>query len=136
MFFLPASLTLTILFPLLATSKPVQPQPPCGGCLTSSEILPISTRWLNVFSSGGLSGLDKAATQNVQYWNEEFTYPGCPTPYAADRSQLQDVVGNAAKSWTACTNISFEIVSAWSSCDRIAVRWRQKASVSGKDKNA
>ncbi len=31
---------------------------------------------------------------------------------------------------------TFEIVSGWSSCDRIAVRWRQNAVVSGMDKNA
>lgn len=33
------------------------------------------------------------------------------------------------------TNINFEIVSAWASCDRIAVRWRQNAFVSDKVKN-
>lgn len=133
MYFLLISLVLPLLFPLLARPHPVQP--PCGGCLTSSEVIPISTRWLRVFSTGGLSGLKKAATENVQYWNEEFTYPGCPTPYAANRSQLYDIIASTAESWTVSTNINFEIVSAWASCDRIAVRWRQNAFVSDKVKN-
>jgi len=33
----------------------------------------ISKRWLDLFSTGGLSGLNDAAAENIQYWNEEFT---------------------------------------------------------------
>jgi hypothetical protein len=122
------------LLPQLTASQPIQP--PCGGCLTPTEILPVATRWLNAFATDGLEGLESAATENVQYWNEEFTYPGSPTPHAANRSELEDIIRSNAESWTACTKITFEVVSAWSSCDRIAVRWRQNAVVSGKDKKA
>ena len=131
MHFLPVSIFSTLLFALFSSCHPVEPTPPpCGSCLTSSEILPVATRWLDVFSTGGRYDLPNAATEDVQYWNEEFTYPGCPTPFAANRSQLWDIIGETAHSWTTCTNISFEVVSAWSSCDRIAVRWREHAVVS------
>lgn len=135
MHFLPVSIISTLLFALDSSCTPVKPHaPPCGSCLTSHEILPIATRWLNVFSTGGRHDLPNAATENVQFWNEEFTYPGCPTPYAANRSQLWDIIGETAQSWTTCTDIRFEVVSAWSSCDRIAVRWREHAVFRGETK--
>lgn len=122
------------LLPLLITGTPITPveptEPPCGSCLAASEIMPIAQRWLDVFSTDGLDGLDNTVTENVQYWNEEFTYPGSPTPYAGSRSELGDRIDESAKEWTACTDITFEIVSAWADCDRIAVRWRQRAVVS------
>jgi len=130
---LSVSLTLPtfLLLPLIASSYPVEPtQPACGSCLIPSEIIPIATRWLKVFATGGLADLPNAATENVQYWNEEFTYPDCPTPYANNRSELWNVINGSAQNWTACTDITFEIVSTWSSCDRIAVRWRENGYAS------
>jgi hypothetical protein len=134
---IPASLLLTLLLPLLTTASPIQPtQPPGGTCLLPSEILPISTKWLSAFSTGGLENLSGATTENVQYWNEEFTYPGCPIPYAANRAQLYDIIAGTARDWKATTDIRFEIVSVWSGCDRIALRWRERGVVSGKDGDA
>lgn len=116
--------------------RPEPYEPPCNSCLNPNEIYPIASRWLNVFATDGLAGLDMATTEDVQYWNEEFTYPGSPEPYANNRTQLAERIGYSAGTWTACEKISFEIVSAWNSCDRIAVRWKQHAVVSGDYKQA
>ena len=111
-------------------------EPPCGPCLVSSEILPISNRWLSSFSTDGLWELQYAVTDDIQYWNEEFTYPESPNPYANGYTELEEIIEKSAMEWTATTNITFEISSAWNSCDRIALRWRQNCVATGKVEQA
>ena len=101
-------------------------------CLLPTTLLPLATSWLSLFSTDGLTptSIPDITTESIAYWNEEFTYATAPSPLASGRAQLEEVI-RGSEGWNVCEGVKFEIVSVWGSCDRVAIRWRQRCDAVG-----
>jgi len=126
----------------------------CGSCIADYEVGGIASRWLNAFATGGLPGLDKAVTQDVLILSlevssqhqslrrlkalrsnsinqihiyDEGAQNGSTIPYIQNYHQLVESISASAYGGGGVTNVTYDVVFTFHTCDRIALRWQENA---------
>ncbi|KAL9044291.1 MAG: hypothetical protein Q9214_002559 [Letrouitia sp. 1 TL-2023] len=97
----------------------------CGSCIGDSEVRTISQKWLDSFSTGGPPVRD-AATRDILIYDEGATN-GSTKPEVTNIKQLEDIISASAYGGGGVTNVTYSIVFTFHTCDRIALRWQEKA---------
>ncbi|CAF9903849.1 MAG: hypothetical protein ALECFALPRED_003009 [Alectoria fallacina] len=120
----------TLLVCFLPTLTLAHPSPsstegsPCGTCIQDNEVEGIAQRWLNAFATGGLHTLDSAVTENIMIYDEGANN-GTTSAYVHNRTELYNTISEGPYGGNGVTNVTYDVVFTFHTCDRIALRWQQ-----------
>lgn len=95
-------------------------------CITNSTVEGIAQRWLNAFATGGLSTLSDAVTENIHIY-DEGAQNGSTIPYIQNYTQLYHTISSSAYGGGGVTNVTYDVIFTFHTCDRIALRWQENA---------
>lgn len=126
------SALLTAALAALATATPnkwvhvSEPEADSYDCLCEDEAWDIARRWLSIFDSEGVSGIEELGTivaEDLTSYDETF---GGPT---LDIEQLWDSLKPEAQPTT--TDVEYDVNFLLHNCDQIALNWRYTAATTG-----
>ncbi|KAL9071085.1 MAG: hypothetical protein Q9161_004424 [Pseudevernia consocians] len=113
--------------PILTSAHPSPPSTegsPRGGCIHDNEVEGIAQRWLNAFATGGLHTLDSAVTENIMIYDEGANN-GTTSAYVHNRTELYNTISEGPYGGNGVTNVTYDVVFTFHTCNRIALRWQQ-----------
>lgn len=93
-------------------------------CIQDNEVEGIAQRWLNAFATGGLHTLNSAVTENIMIYDEGANN-GTTSAYVHNRTELYDTISAGPYGGSGVTNVTYDVVFTFHTCDRIALRWQQ-----------
>lgn len=113
-------------------------------CIRANETEAIAQRWLNIFASGGSGGLADAVTnevyklpsqdllssssadlaEQITIYDEGATN-GSTAAYVQNATQLGTTINASSYGGGGVTNVTYDVVFTFHTCDRIALRWQQ-----------